>query len=149
MGRPLMVQMQYGEAAGALQSCDLARYLGALLRLAALREVSVPERNVAASVAYLLAEESVRQEAFEWSDAQARTWAELLVPLREPAVARSLLRDACQVAWSDGEMDDVEAAQLLEMARELQVDDELRDRIFELTREQSGAHAELLGILAG
>lgn len=149
MGRPLMVQLQYGDAAPAVQSCDLARYLGALLRLASLREVSVQERNVAASAAYLLAEESVRQEAFAWSDAQARTWAELLVPLREPAVARSLLRDASLVAWSDGEMDEVEAAQLVEMARELQIDDELRDRIFQLSRSQAVAHAELLGILDG
>lgn len=149
MGRLLMVQLQYGKAADAVQSCDLARYLGALLRLAGVRGVSVHERNAAASAAYTLAEESVRQEAFEWSDPQARTWAELLGPLREPSVARSLLRDACQVAWSDGEMDPLETAQLLEMARELHIDDELRTRIFDLVGTQQVAHQQLLEVLAG
>lgn len=142
-----MVQLHYGEAASAVLTCDLARYLGALLRVAGIHGVSVAERNVAAAAAYVLAEESVRQDAFNWADPDSTTWAELLGPLSTPPVSLCLFRDACGVAWADGGLDELEAAQLEEMARELQIPDETRQRILDLVEAEQNAHGELLRVL--
>lgn len=144
-----LVQANYGAAGSEVLDCELPRYLAALLRVANVHDVSVAERNVAAATAYVLADEEVRQEAFRYSFEAPPSWDELLQPLRSPKVAVSLFRDACQVAWSDGELDADEEGVLSEVARALHLEDSRRDAVLHWVKTQELARLELLQLLGG
>jgi len=141
------VQQDYGVAGEAVLNCDLPRYLGVLLRLASIHEVSVPERNAAAATAYVLADESTRQEAFRYSS-QDMSWFDLLKPLRHPQVAACLFRDCCQVAWADGDLDPVEQDVLLQIAHDLHLPDYVRDQVMIGVEEQERARLRILGLFS-
>jgi len=143
------VQQDYGVAAEAVLNCELPRYLAVLLRVASIHEVSVSERNAAAATAYALAEESVRLEAFRFCDTGAPPqWEELLTPLRSPQVAACLFRDACKVAWSDGEIDPIEQDVLLQIAHDLQLPEWQRDQLLIAVEEQERARLRILTLFA-
>lgn len=143
-----LIQSNYGEAAEAVLNSELARYLAALLRVANVHEVSVSERNVAAATAYILADEQVRQEAFRYSAELPPTWEELLGPLRLPGVAAALFRDACQVAWSDGELDEEEREVLQQVGAALGLEPEVQSRILEGVQALEMARRQILEILS-
>lgn len=145
MPHAFLTQLHYGAAASAVSDCDLPRYLGALLRMAAVHEVSVAERNVAASVAFVLADELTRRLAFAFGDTPLE---ELLEPLRQPLVSLSLMRDACQVAWADGQLDDQERDLLARMAELLGVSPQQTARLQELVSQQYALHQQTLACLS-
>ena len=142
------VQLDYGVAGDAVLQCDLPRYLAVLLRVAGIHEVSVAERNAAAATAYTLADESVRQAAFAYSDGVPAEWGELLAPLRHPQVAACLFRDCCQVAWADGDLDPIEQDVLLQIAHDLQIPDFLRDQVLVAVEEQELARLRILSLFS-
>ncbi len=148
MSISFQVQQDYGVAAEAVLDCDLPRYLAVLLRVAGIHEVSVSERNAAAATAYALAEEAVRQEAFRFCDEEPPHWPTLLAPLRAPQVAACLFRDACQVAWADGEIDPIELEVLMQIANELQLPEWQRDRLLDGVAEQERARLQILTLFA-
>lgn len=148
MSISFQVQQDYGMAAEAVLNCDLPRYLAVLLRVANIHEVSVSERNTAAATAYSLAEESVRQQAFDHCQEEQPDWLELLTPLRLPQVAACLFRDACQVAWADGEIDPVEQDVLLQLAHDLQLPEWQRDQLLSAVEEQERARLRILTLFA-
>lgn len=141
------VQLDYGVAGDAVLNCDLPRYLGILLHVAGIHEVSVAERNAAAATAYTLAEESVRQEAFRYTDEGPPQWSDLLAPLRHPQVAACLFRDCCQVAWADGDMDTKEKEVLMQIANHLHLPLFLRDQVITAVEEQERARLRILALL--
>ncbi|MBS2033441.1 TerB family tellurite resistance protein [bacterium] len=142
------VQQDYGVAAEAVLSCDLAHYLAVLLRVAGIHEVSVSERNAAAATAYALASEAARQDAFRYCDAEPPDWSELLTNLRAPQVAACLFRDCCKVGWADGEIDPIEHEMLMEIARHLQLPDWLRDSLMNAVSEQETARLKVLSLFS-
>lgn len=144
---PFALQRYYGAASEAVRNCDLPRYLAVLLRLAKSREISVPERNAAGFTALLLADESTRQQAFEFDQQLPPTWAQLLAPF-QPPVSLSLYRDACVVAWADGVLDPEEQEILGQIARGLNLDSSLAERILSGVRQQEEARLSFLQLLA-
>lgn len=148
MSISFQVQQDYGVAAEAVLDCDLPRYLAVLLRVAGIHEVSVSERNAAAATAYALAEEAVRQEAFRFCYEETPHWPSLLAPLCTPQVAACLFRDACKVAWADGEIDPVELDVLMQISAELQLPDWQRDRLLDGVAEQERARLRILTLFA-
>lgn len=141
------VQLDYGVAGEAVLNCDLPRYLGVLLQVAGIHEVSVAERNAAAATAYTLADDRVRQEAFRYTEGPPPQWGELLAPLRHPQVAACLFRDCCQVAWADGEMDAKEKEVLMQIANHLHLPLFLRDQVLSAVEEQERARLRILALL--
>lgn len=142
------LQRYYGPAATVVQGCELARYLAVLLRLAKSRGISVPERNAAASIAFVLADEATRQEAFRFDEELPPTWAQLLAPLQQPPVSLCLYRDACVVAWADGQLDPDEQEILEQIARGLHLGPGESGRIQALVRQQEEARLQFLAMAA-
>ena len=143
-----LVQLNYGEGGQAVLECDLARYLGVLLRVAACAGVSVSERNTVASAAYILADKDVRQAAFTFSAMESPDWDDLLLPLSYPPVAASLFRDACQVAWADGQLDEEERALLERIARTLGLQADLTEPLLAAVEVQERARQQLVSLIS-
>jgi uncharacterized membrane protein YebE (DUF533 family) len=147
MSLSFLVQLNYGSAGNEVLDCDLARYLGVLLRVAACSGVSISERNTVASAALILADEEVRQAAFAYAVPDSVSWSELLEPLRAPKVAACLYRDACQVAWADGQLDSDERSLLAQLSSVLQLDADFVAQLQSTVEVQERARRQLVSLI--
>lgn len=145
-----VIDREYGRSfIEKLRGEDVARYLGILMRVARIGEVSVEERNLAVPIAgYLEATQGEQMAALGYADNPDLSLRELVAALGEPVARLCLYRDACRMALADGEVDLEENRFLDELSRALELDGQTRAHIEELVRRLWQVQDEFLALLS-
>lgn len=147
--KPGAMDREYGiDALKIIAREDLAHYLGVLMRVARIGEVSLQERDLAVPIARLLgATEEQTMEAIKLADDDSVSLAELVAPLEHGVTKLCLFRDACRMACADGVVVVEESEILQRLASELGLETELAAEISEQVKVAWFTQSEFLELL--
>lgn len=128
---PTAMDREYGiDALKILAREDLAHYLGVLMRVARIGEVSLLERDLAVPIARLLgATEEQTMKAINLADDDSLGLGDLVAPLKHRVTRLCLFRDACRMACADGVVVVEESEILQQLAGQLGLDPDLAGEI--------------------
>lgn len=143
------MERDYGvEALEIISQEDLARYLGVLMRVARIGEVSLHERDLAIPIARLLgASEEQTRRAIVLADDEKLGLDEFAAAIHHPVSRLCLFRDACRMACADGVVGMEESQILRCLAEALGMDDGLATDICEQVKVTWFTQAKFLDLL--